>query len=72
MMTGREVREALGLRSSSFSFRKEGDDYIFTVSGYGHGVGMSQHGAAELAEEGMGYRDILRHYYQDIDFEILE
>ena len=72
IMTGREVREALGLRSSSFSVRKEGDDFIFTVSGYGHGVGMSQHGAAELAERGMDYREILRHYYQDIRFEILE
>ena len=72
IMTGREVREALGLRSSSFSVRKEEDDFIFTVSGYGHGVGMSQHGAAELAERGMDYREILRHYYQDIRFEILE
>jgi len=31
--------------------------------GWGHGVGMSQWGARGLAAQGMGYRDILRHYY---------
>ena len=35
-----------------------------TYYGYGHGVGMSQCGAVGYAQEqGMGYREILRHYY---------
>lgn len=35
--------------------------------GYGHGVGMCQHGALEMAREGYGYEDILRHYYAGIE-----
>ena len=32
--------------------------------GFGHGVGMSQCGMVGYAQEqGMGYREILRHYY---------
>ncbi len=31
--------------------------------GHGHGVGLCQWGARALAERGLGYRDILRHYY---------
>ena len=72
VISGREVREALGLRSSCFSVEKEGDGYLFTVLGYGHGVGMSQYGAAFLAEEGKTYRQILEYYYQGISFEKLE
>lgn len=72
IFSGREIREALGLRSSCFSVEKEEDSYIFTVVGYGHGVGMSQYGAFFLAEEGKTYREILQHYYQGIDFHVLE
>ena len=43
---------------------------IFVVSnGFGHGVGMSQCGMVGYAQEqGMGYRDILRHYYTGVSF----
>lgn len=37
--------------------------------GWGHGVGMSQYGAHAQALDGRGYRDILSHYYQGVDFE---
>ena len=33
-------------------------------AGFGHGVGMSQYGAYGFAQQGAGYADILRHYYQ--------
>ncbi|PFG44078.1 SpoIID/LytB domain protein [Isoptericola jiangsuensis] len=39
------------------------DDFTVTGSGYGHGVGMSQFGAYELAREGRSAVKILRHYY---------
>lgn len=62
--TGSQVRWALGLRSTAFTVRFEDDGlFRFTVSGYGHGVGMSQYGAQTYAVQGMGYRDILAHYY---------
>ena len=34
--------------------------------GYGHGVGMSQYGAAEMANRGNNYRAILEHYYRGV------
>lgn len=68
IFTGREIREALGLRSTNFTVETEGDTFIFTVFGYGHGAGMSQYGASFLAEKGMDYREILQHYYTGIDF----
>ena len=37
--------------------------FVFTVAGFGHGVGMSQYGAKLMAEAGDGYRTILAHYY---------
>lgn len=66
--TGREIRQALGLRSSNFTVEKKGDGFLFTVFGYGHGAGMSQYGASFLAEKGMDYHEILKHYYTGIDF----
>lgn len=72
VLTGRQVREKLGLRSANFSVAKKGGDLVFTVFGYGHGAGMSQYGASFLAEKGMTYRQILQHYYTDIDFQKIE
>lgn len=37
--------------------------FTITTYGYGHGVGMSQYGANELAKEGWTYDRILPHYY---------
>ena len=39
--------------------------FIFTVYGYGHGVGMSQNGASEYARRGWTYKQILLHYYNN-------
>ena len=72
ILTGRKVREALGLRSANFTIEKKENDIIFTVFGYGHGAGMSQYGASFLAEKGMDYHEILNHYYTDIQFEKIE
>lgn len=66
ILTGREVREVLGLKSSNFTIHQKGDELIFTTRGYGHGVGMSQYGANYMAQEGKSYDEILKHYYQGI------
>ena len=44
-------------------------DYSFTLvgQGFGHGVGMSQHGARAMADNGHSFDNILRHYYTGID-----
>lgn len=67
--TGKQVRESLGLRSACFSVAHGTDGFTFTVSGYGHGVGMSQHGAKAMAEQGFTYDEILRHYYTGVTIE---
>ena len=41
--------------------------FIFNGKGYGHGVGMSQYGAMEMAKLGYNYKDIIKHYYTGVD-----
>ncbi|KUK81475.1 MAG: putative membrane protein [Pelotomaculum thermopropionicum] len=57
------VRDRLGLRSTNFSWKVQGDQIAFTTTGYGHGVGLCQYGARGMAAHGYDYRTILRHYY---------
>ena len=63
IFTGREIREKLGLRSAYFTATPTETEVIFTVHGYGHGVGMSQEGANAYAKEGLTYTEILAKYY---------
>ena len=62
-LTGNQVRGALGLRSPAFTVIFDGADFVFSVTGYGHGVGMSQYGANKMAAEGADFRAILEWYY---------
>ncbi|MEM6838328.1 MAG: SpoIID/LytB domain-containing protein [Cyanobacteria bacterium P01_C01_bin.120] len=64
VMTGNEVRSALNLRSTLFSIAIAGDAVQITGRGYGHGIGMSQWGAHNMASQGYTYQQILGHYYQ--------
>ena len=43
--------------------------FIFTVRGYGHGVGMSQNGANNMAKLGYTASDIIAHYYIAIELK---
>lgn len=47
------------------SSSKKTGTFVFTVYGYGHGVGMSQNGASEYARRGWTYKQILLHYYNN-------
>ncbi len=66
-----EIRRALSpthLYSSAFVIDSEGpterpDAFLLTGAGWGHGVGLCQIGAAVMACQGIGYREILTHYY---------
>ena len=62
-MKGTELRQLFGLRSTAFCLEYTGESFRFTVTGYGHGVGMSQYGANVMAREGGTYTGILAHYY---------
>lgn len=60
---GTEIRTLFGLKSSTFTVNYTDESFVFTVSGYGHGVGMSQYGADYMARQGFKYDEILKHYY---------
>lgn len=68
---GNRLRTILGLRSACFTISFDADTVLFSVTGYGHGVGMSQYGANVLAEGGMNYREILEWYYTGTTVNIL-
>jgi stage II sporulation protein D len=62
---------ATGVRSyplTTMVVTSGGNDIIFSGSGWGHGVGMSQRGAEGMARLGYDHRDILRHYYTGVAF----
>lgn len=63
---GTELRRLYGLRSASFEVEIVDGEIVFFVTGYGHGVGLSQYGANELAKEGKTWREILQHYYTGV------
>lgn len=66
---GSALRAALGLRSACFTWEAQEGALVFFVTGYGHGVGMSQYGANAMAAAGADYREILTHYYTGVTVE---
>ena len=48
-------------------FDDDSDVLIINGKGYGHGVGMSQQGAQQMANLGFTYRQILQYYYTGIE-----
>ena len=65
-----DLRKVLGLRSTNFKVRKDENDNVqFNTIGYGHGVGMSQEGANQMASEGATYEEIIKHYYTGVEVE---
>ena len=64
--SGTEVRRIFELKSANFTISIAQGTVDFNVLGYGHGVGMSQKGANQLAKQGKSYTEILSHYYTNI------
>lgn len=61
-----QFREILGfskLKSTRFDVKQEKGWIEFKGRGYGHGVGLCQWGARNLALKGQDYQQILHHYY---------
>lgn len=55
--------------SAFFSISEKEDRYIFKGGGYGHGIGMSQNGANEMAKAGKTYREILTTFYSNVEIK---
>ena len=66
-VTGSELRALFALRSANFTVSADETAVTFSVTGYGHGVGMSQYGANTLARDGKTYREILQWYYTGVE-----
>lgn len=63
ILTGKDIRVKLDLKSSDFTWERKGDNIVINTKGFGHGVGMSQFGANEMAKAGKTYKEIVEHYY---------
>ena len=64
-----EIVKKYALRSSCFDVETNDESIVFSVFGYGHGVGMSQYGANCMAKNGSSYEEILLHYYKGCTIE---
>jgi stage II sporulation protein D len=66
VLEGRRFREAVGndiIRSTDFEVRSDRKSFTFVGRGWGHGVGLSQWGAKEMADLAYQHQDILKFYY---------
>ncbi len=61
------IRLGLSLRSTFFNIKPAGEQLIFEGRGYGHGVGMCQEGAMNMAKKGYKYEEIIKYYYQNVN-----
>lgn len=64
-VAGSDLRSALDLRSTLFRVSSGGNSLQVSGRGFGHGLGLSQWGTYYLAQNGVNYRQILGHYYQN-------
>ncbi len=65
-------RRQFNLRSTYFQVTDGGGNYLILKGrGYGHGVGLSQDGAIEMARRGFSYREILLFYFEGVELENL-
>lgn len=62
-MTGESFRDAYGLASACFELQEFDANTRVTTKGVGHGLGLSQYTANEMAKEGQGYKEILQYFF---------
>ncbi|HHU77587.1 MAG: stage II sporulation protein D [Caldicoprobacterales bacterium] len=62
-----EFRLLYGLNSTDITFVFGKDTITMKTRGFGHGVGMSQVGAHQMAGRGSSYKEILQHYYRGVE-----
>lgn len=66
LFRGTDIRAYFDLNSANFEIEETETDFIFHVTGSGHGVGLSQYGANAMAGSGSNYAEILTTYYTDV------
>jgi stage II sporulation protein D len=68
----RDIRQEFKLKSTYFSCYEHEDHVILEGFGYGHGVGLCQEGAMEMARRGYHFTQILRYYFPNVIIRVLE
>lgn len=68
-MKGTDFRYELDLKSTNIDINETDNQIEITSKGFGHGVGLSQFGAQQLALKGYKYDEILKYYYQGTEFK---
>ncbi|WPX09043.1 stage II sporulation protein D [Anaerocellum danielii] len=66
ILNGNQFRNVFGLYSTEFWIYPDKRGLRIHTRGYGHGLGMSQWGANNLARQGKNYKQILLYYYQNV------
>ena len=67
-----DFRKKIGntiIKSTLFDVNVIGNKIFVSGKGYGHGVGMSQYGAVEMAKKGSNYKDIIEFYFPGTNIE---
>ncbi len=67
-----EFRNMLGyqeLRSTRFQIHQTEDEFVFSGTGFGHGVGLCQWGTRAMANQGAQSHQILSHYYPGLELK---
>jgi SpoIID/LytB domain protein len=62
MIVGRSLGWNM-IKSSRFEVSRDGADFVFKGSGFGHGLGLCQEGAHEMARLGFSYSQVINHYF---------
>ena len=68
-MKGTDFRYELDLKSTNIDINETDNQIEITSKGFGHGVGLSQFGAQQLALKGYKYDEILKYYYKGTEFK---
>lgn len=68
-LSGEEFRNSYHLASSCFTFQKYNGKLRITTRGVGHGLGMSQYTANEMAKEGMDAASILEYFFEGTELK---
>ncbi len=62
----RDLRAEFKLKSTFFSAHPEGNDVVLVGRGFGHGVGLCQEGAMNMAKNGFTYKQIAEFYFDGV------
>ena len=70
LIKGTEIRSMFDLNSTNFNIEISNNEIVFTTVGTGHGVGMSQFRAREMALNGAYFDEIICHYYNGVQLMV--